>query len=240
MVWFAIGLVLVSFDLLAESWQWANAFFLYLAGMVAFGYLLLCYPFKQATFITVTAMSISMGLEYLGVTYGILFGDYRYERDFGVQLAGVPITIGFAWLVVIVSTSVITQRLLGKKRSLLLFVVISSLLAVLIDLAIDPVAFALKKYWIWEQPGFFYGVPFQNFIGWFVTSAIIQAILYRTWMSQREVSSKYDRRAMLLYFTILTMFVITALVGKLYLVVIIQVTLVSVILAKMMKKGEFN
>ncbi|MCP3763104.1 carotenoid biosynthesis protein [Domibacillus sp. A3M-37] len=46
-------------------------------------------------------ISWSIAIELFKAETGLIFGHYYYEKDFGVHVAGVPVTIGFAWLVVI-------------------------------------------------------------------------------------------------------------------------------------------
>lgn len=57
----------------------------------------------------------SIFAEHLGVEYGILFGDYYYTQDFGPKLIGVPIAIGFAWLMVIASSHALAKVIAYKK-----------------------------------------------------------------------------------------------------------------------------
>ena len=45
---------------------------------------------------------------------------------------------------------------------------VAAVIAVLLDLFIDPVAVAIG-YWVWRVPGtLYYGIPLLNFVGWFV------------------------------------------------------------------------
>ena len=37
------------------------------------------------------------------------------------------------------------------------------------DLSFDPIASTINHQWIWEQGGDYFGVPFSNFMGWFLT-----------------------------------------------------------------------
>src|SRR5262249_2811036 len=39
-----------------------------------------------------------------------------------------------------------------------------------LDLFVDPVSSRVLLYWHWRQPGFWFGVPLINFVGWFVVS----------------------------------------------------------------------
>ncbi len=57
---------------------------------------------------------MSMGIESFGVHTGLFFGDYTYETDFGFKLIGVPITIGFAWLMVMATSHVLAAPMVSS------------------------------------------------------------------------------------------------------------------------------
>ena len=52
---------------------------------------------------------------------------------------------------------------------------LSAVLLVAADLVLDPGA-ALLGYWIWTEPGLYYGIPASNFAGWLLTGAVYSAI----------------------------------------------------------------
>jgi putative membrane protein len=56
-------------------------------------------------------------------------------------------------------------------------VVVASAWMTAIDLVIDPVAAGPLRYWQWQAAGPYYGIPWSNFAGWFVVSAVIFALL---------------------------------------------------------------
>lgn len=221
--WYACGVVLVAFDILPKQLEWANAVFLYVAGIVALIFAINRYGkgFAILTFVFVLCLSIL--IEFLGVRFGVVFGTYHYEKDFGMQIAGVPLTIGFAWTMVILTTHAITIKLLSSYKQkgfvyLIAFVMISSLLAVVMDLIIDPVAFQAKQYWVWEGQSFYYNIPLQNFVGWFLTSALFQFLLYPFWSRiEPKENILWEKRARMLYFLIIFMFILTALRAQLLL-----------------------
>src|SRR5262249_43995304 len=46
-------------------------------------------------------------------------------------------------------------------------------------LVIDPLAANQLGYWRWSRSGAYYGIPPQNFIGWFVVSLMIFSLFSR-------------------------------------------------------------
>jgi putative membrane protein len=57
--------------------------------------------------------------------------------------------------------------------------------ALLLDLMIEPLAVHINGYWVWNNTGSgYYGVPGSNFVAWWVTSALLAAIMLAfTWGS---------------------------------------------------------
>jgi putative membrane protein len=47
--------------------------------------------------------------------------------------------------------------------------VLASFIMVSWDLSFDPLASTIQHLWIWEQGGNYFGVPFSNYMGWFLT-----------------------------------------------------------------------
>jgi putative membrane protein len=99
---------------------------------------------------------------------------------------GVPLAIGFAWLLVVVG-GLFTARLLSgyvqeKPVSLWPAVLLGAVLAVGLDLLLEPVAYHVKDYWEWEAPVTegYYGVPWSNFATWFVAALGMNWLVSRT------------------------------------------------------------
>jgi putative membrane protein len=66
--------------------------------------------------------------------------------------------------------SLIFNRQLGKKlKGLQVFLVpfVASFIMVMWDVVMDPIAATIKKTWIWENGGNYFGVPISNYFGWF-------------------------------------------------------------------------
>lgn len=180
-------------------------------------------------------MLATIVIESLGVHYDFLFGSYDYEKDFGTKILGVPLTIGSAWLMVIVTSRVLALGIM-KRMELpylvkgLVYATISSIFAVIMDLAIDPVAYVVKQYWVWEGNSFYYDIPLSNFSGWFILSFFIQFILY-FWLEalEKKEELKWESRMVVLYSSIVLMFVIVAAANGLWLVVFMTLTPYSIL-----------
>jgi uncharacterized membrane protein len=84
--------------------------------------------------------------------------------------------IFFGWIGVCGTCLLIAEGILARQGEDVLTAsalrwqapLVAAILAVLLDLFIDPVAVA-AGYWVWSVPGTVYhGIPLLNFVGWFV------------------------------------------------------------------------
>ncbi|MCA1063029.1 carotenoid biosynthesis protein [Rossellomorea sp. AcN35-11] len=240
LIWYGVGIILVSLDLLPPALQWANAVFLYLAGFLAILYAVKKFKGRFGLVVALCIMLLTIVAESLGVHNGLIFGSYHYEKDFGFQLFGVPVTIGFAWVMVIFTSMAHYEFLLkGPKTFMgaLKYSAVTSLLAVTMDLIIDPVAFKGRQYWIWDQDGVYYDIPTQNFLGWFFVSFFIQFFLYFL-LKHVDVPVKWSERMRLLYVLVILMFIVTAMVEGLWIAVMVTSAFygASLILRKRLEK----
>ena len=112
-------------------------------------------------------------VEILGVNYGLFFGEYSYGANLGPKIYEVPYVIGFNWVLLIIATGSVSDKLIkGKEIYKILF---ASFLMVLVDLLIEKSA---PKLDFWEfviSP-----VPFSNYLWWFIFSLCFQYIFFKT------------------------------------------------------------
>lgn len=113
-------------------------------------------------------------VEAIGVRVGFPFGEYAYTRVLQPQLLGVPIVMGFAWMALVASATDLARRLrLTSWRA----VFAAALWTTAFDLVIDPLAANHFGYWTWAHVGIYYGIPFTNFVGWFITGLLACGIV---------------------------------------------------------------
>ncbi|HEX8557545.1 MAG TPA: carotenoid biosynthesis protein [Pyrinomonadaceae bacterium] len=110
---------------------------------------------------------LGFAVELAGSRLGVPFGGYSYTAVLQPQLLGVPVVMGFAWMALVAFACDAAGRLrLGVWAT----AAAGALLTTAADLVIDPLAANQFGYWSWEGGGAYYGVPFSNFVGWFVTA----------------------------------------------------------------------
>lgn len=216
-IWYCIGIVLLSFDLLPQWLEWANAFFLMLAGSLGFLYFFRTFGKTAGTFLGAMIFVSTFIVEGAGAGSDFLFGSYDYTELFAPNLFGVPIAIGFAWLMVMATTHVLALSIFPNGGWS--YAAAGGIGAVIMDLIIDPVAFQIKRYWIWEDGGLYYGIPWTNFAGWFIVAFTLHLLIDRLMKKQDGARSFgiLEKRMVLLYILVTAMFVLLGALGGLWL-----------------------
>lgn len=160
--------------------------------------------------------------ESLGVLTGWVYGAYHYTERLGPLFLGlVPYLIPIAWFMMIYPSYVIADQLIPAQESVRhRFLWVAALGAVIMtswDLVMDPLMVA-GKHWIWETPGAYFGIPLQNYRGWWVTAFIIFTAFgwyFRERIRPQHPYPKFTRLATLSYAITGSSNVITAWVSGL-------------------------
>src|SRR5215210_1110578 len=133
------------------------------------------YRFRDAFVFAAITLVVSNIFENTSILTGFPFGHYYYTDGLGPKLFLVPILIGPAYLGTGYLSWTLARVILGATEQRLgghfIFTVplLASFLMVSWDLSFDPIASTINHNWIWEQGGNYFGVPFSNFMGWFLT-----------------------------------------------------------------------
>ncbi|MBW4626338.1 MAG: carotenoid biosynthesis protein [Brasilonema octagenarum HA4186-MV1] len=140
---------------------------------------------------------ISVGSELLGTSTGFPFGYYSYLSGLGYKIAGlVPFTIPLSWFYVGLSAYLIARTGLRVAQNPSLVrqvgaIALGALLFTCWDFALEPAMSQTSlPFWFWENPGEFFGTPYQNYAGWFGTSALFMSVAALLW---RNTPIKLER-----------------------------------------------
>jgi putative membrane protein len=132
---------------------------------------------------------ISWSLESLSIAVGFPFGNYHYT---GIWKIGevpwiiIPAYFGtgyLSWLLAHILLNNYDSRIAGKR--LILIPTIASFIMVMWDLSMDPILSTIQGEWIWEDGGFYFGVPLTNFFGWYLTVFLIY-LVYSIYLSRNH------------------------------------------------------
>ncbi len=172
---YPFAVFLLSFDLMPFGMEWMSSLLLFLLGITSGAWM--CVNFgTRGLFLSIFILLLGLGVEYVGVLTGMPFGSYRYTGVLTPGIAGgVPVAIGFAWLLIVVSSLFCARHFLQRRRlrSAWALLLIAASLAVALDSLLEPIAFHVKGYWVWLGGGSYYGVPASNFAAWFVVALLL-------------------------------------------------------------------
>ena len=172
-----IGFLIVAFHLVGMVGLSTESYFSIFISLVPYNllitFLLCCFyiSFQKNYKPMVLIAMIGFVIEVVGVKTGILFGEYYYGSVLGFKVLEVPLIIGLNWLVLSLATHSIMRVFLNNRFSI---ICTASLLMVLLDLLIEPVAIKLG-FWTWDSSF----VPLQNYIMWFFSAFIMQYVLIK-------------------------------------------------------------
>ncbi|QSE96038.1 carotenoid biosynthesis protein [Fulvivirga lutea] len=130
--------------------------------------------------------------EWLGVNYGLIFGDYHYGNNLGIKVGGVPLLIGMNWALLTIITGALAQKIFTNK---LLRVITATLLMLVLDVFLENSA-PIFDFWYWHL-GY---PPLQNYIGWFAVALILQVIYLKLRIKGDSTFSLHLYAAQLIFF----------------------------------------
>ena len=179
---YPFAILLLSFDWMPFGMEWMSSLLLAMLGTASWAWLTV--NFGRAGFLAGAAVFLlGVALEYVGVSTGVPFGRYAYMGVLVPELpGGVPVAIGFAWLLIIVGGLFTALRLMPRRTrgNSWAICLLGAGLAVGLDLLLEPVAVHVKGYWEWLDGGAgYYGVPWSNFATWLGASFLMMLGVYR-------------------------------------------------------------
>jgi putative membrane protein len=131
------------------------------------------------------ALVVGFIFEFVGEKTGLIFGAYYYTDMLGPKILDtVPVIIPLAYFMVVWPCYLMANLLIRGKPVTVFehigWLLLASFLGALImtawDLVLDPLLSGEVGGWVWVDGGPYFGVPFQNFFGWVLTTFTISAI----------------------------------------------------------------
>ena len=125
--------------------------------------------------VAVVVVTLAWAAEALGAATGFPFGAYRYTAALQPQVAHVPLLVPLAWFMLLPPAWAAAQAVVGSARPLR-FAVASALAFTAWDFLLDP-HMVRWGFWTWAAPGGYFGIPWTNFLGWLLVSAVITLLV---------------------------------------------------------------
>jgi putative membrane protein len=151
---------------------------------------------------------ISLAFESVGVATGWIYGPYHYTHTLGPRFLGLaPFLIPVAWFMMMYPAYVIAESVLPARSDKIWVwqvqvAAVGGIILTAWDLAMDPMMVA-SGHWIWEVEGAYFGIPVQNFWGWWLTAFTTLSLFQ--WLgridprTEEKWSGEFDRLAVASY-----------------------------------------
>ena len=147
-----------------------------LQAALAVVYLFTAWSPDRALFAVLAVPILGWSAEFIGSRTGVPFGTYHYTERLQPQIGRVPVAIPLAWLMMLPPSWAIAE-LIVPGGSWWMRAIVSGAAFTAWDIYLDP-HLVSWSFWKWEKPGRYYvGIPLGNFLGWFLWSGAISAIV---------------------------------------------------------------
>lgn len=149
---------------------------------------------RNVVMIIVVGMLVSLFFEASGANFGWFFSKYTYTEFIpGPKLFGFNVYSMIAYGIGVYLIWAVAQAAVQqydnhfKKGDVVLIPVIAGALFAAVDYATDPLLATISQTHIWEEEGVYYGIPWQNYIGWYIMAYVIyQVIAIILWAQDRK------------------------------------------------------
>jgi len=91
---------------------------------------------------------------------------------------GVPVVVPLAWFAMAVPARETAHAALGARSTARRRVVLGAAALTAWDAFLDPQMVG-EGFWVWRRQGCYRGIPFSNYLGWFVTALLVMTALER-------------------------------------------------------------
>ncbi len=132
-------------------------------------------------------VSLKTSIRCFGVAYRYHHNSMYFPSK--IWLFGVyPIEVTFAWVIFKYLSFCLAMLILEAFRiPHIVGVFLTPLILVSVDLILDPVSVNINNMWEWGKKGRYFGIPVQNFIGWYMVG-LVPSLLWYVFPSTKEVS----------------------------------------------------
>lgn len=153
------------------------------------------YGLKNIVIFFLITWVVSHFFEALSIQTGFPFGHYYYDQLIGPRLFQVPLIIMFGYFGTGYASWILAHILLGQYHKklagkyLFLIPLVATFIMVTWDVCMDPISSTVASLWVWKDGGPYFGVPLQNYFGWFFVVYILTQ-LFAIYISRYDVCTR--------------------------------------------------
>lgn len=205
-LWYAVAFTMVVLQI-QPPWRWTEGLLIVLGAISSIASLARFLPMQNALAAAGTVVLVSGFIITVGVRSGMPFGQFQYLSNTGPQLFDtLPVLIPLLWVVIVSNCRGVAQLIMRPWRmnSHYGFWVIglTALLAVIVDLGLEPYAVKIQRYWIWRMPDGipnWYSAPLVSFLGWFVATIAIFTFTLPWLINKSSVKQPVDVQPLIIW-----------------------------------------
>jgi uncharacterized membrane protein len=137
-------------------------------------------------------------VHWVGVVTSVPFGPFNYNDGIGPKLFGkLAWATPLLWVIAVLNARGVARLILKPWRKLKHYgfwvIGITAGLVVLLNLALEPFATRVTRYWVWlptKFPFTWHGMPLTNSLGWALTTLLMLAFVTPLLMNRSSRSRK--------------------------------------------------
>ncbi|MCX6905120.1 MAG: carotenoid biosynthesis protein [Verrucomicrobia bacterium] len=180
-------------------WLWIEMVLPLLAAAAALASLARRLPAQNLAALSAIILLFSGGVVWCGANSGIPFGAILFTDRAGPQLFDkLPVIMPCWWLAILVSSRETARLVLHpwhhSRQYGVWLIGLAALLAVVMDLSLEPFAVRLTHSWLWHTPErtlCWYSAPWANFLGWAATAVVTLGFCVPWFIRKRPGASVY-------------------------------------------------
>jgi len=199
-------LMLVQFGVLIQALASLALFFIkvpfilkYLGTLIgSLALLFYLLPLRNALWFLACTLFWTAAGEFLGQKYGLFFVKYHYVPEaWPSELSTIlSLVVPWIWFMMLlpswlISKSLITKLGIESSRARVYAPLFTAALMVLWDLILDPLQVS-RGLWVWDKTGPYFGIPWENFLSWFLGVGItVYCIEWKVTRTNEKPASGY-------------------------------------------------
>jgi uncharacterized membrane protein len=184
---------------LSDDWPWNDALLWTLAAAAALSGLARRLPGQNVLLSAALIAALSFTIAVVADRTAVPYGPRVYSDRLGETILGVPWPVPLMWIVILVTGRGVARLIMRPWRKTTYYgfwvIGLTGLLALLVDLGLDPFAARVKRFWLWQtSPNVlnWYSAPWVNFLGWLATALGILGFTTPWLMNKQPVKQPVD------------------------------------------------
>ena len=175
-IWLPIGLYLAAVILFAWNPTPFAQGLAAIAICTAYAHACLTYGWRDGTVFALICLVVSLTVENIGLTTGLMFGHYHFTVGANLpHIGAAPLIVGPLWFGM-GYFSWVTAATILRRPGLFSLPALAACVMTSWDLVMDPPDSTISKTWIWRDGGVDFGVPLSNYAGWLFTAGLFYTL----------------------------------------------------------------